>query len=155
MNIKDIRLNNLELLIQTEGGRNVVAEKVDTSPVYISQIRSATNKRTCGDGLARRLELAFDKPRGWMDTPHTQEIREPAGEYRKAIAKGSLEKNLLAEVITLVENIKTMHQLDISSRDKAEAIVDAYEYIVAKGLKSGEIMGPVQDHLMAVTDRTG
>lgn len=75
--IGEIRLENLELLIATEGTLDAVAEKANTSSVYLSQIRNAAldqktgRPRQMGDQMARRLEVANEKPKGWMDTPHS------------------------------------------------------------------------------------
>jgi hypothetical protein len=74
--IGEIRLENLELLIAAEGTLDAVAEKAGTSSVYLSQVRNGARDqktgrpRQMGDQMARRLETAFDKALGWMDTPH-------------------------------------------------------------------------------------
>jgi len=60
------RLENLKTLLQEAGSAAALAERVGTSPVYISQLRGGS--RSIGNALARRLELAFDKPIGWLDT---------------------------------------------------------------------------------------
>lgn len=74
--IADIRLENLELLIEEIGSGEAVAEKAGTSPVYLSQLRhkaidSKTGKpRQIGDPLARKLEGGCGKEVGWMDNSH-------------------------------------------------------------------------------------
>lgn len=78
--VGEIRLQNLELLIQEAGGAEGLAARVDSSPVYISQVRNRamdhkTKKpRELGTQMARRLEVAFARPRGWMDVSHGQEL---------------------------------------------------------------------------------
>lgn len=71
--IAEIRLGNLELLVDEFGTADVVAEKSGTSAIYLSQIRneakdSKTGKpRQIGDPLARKLEAGCNKELGWMD----------------------------------------------------------------------------------------
>ncbi|MBT2333597.1 hypothetical protein J7E49_06730 [Variovorax paradoxus] len=74
--IGEIRLENLELLVADSGTLETVAGKAGTTSVYLSQIRNGAldqktgRPRQMGDQMARRLELAHEKPKGWMDTPH-------------------------------------------------------------------------------------
>lgn len=72
--VADIRRENLErLLAELAITLDSLAERAETSPVYLSQIRNkAVNSnsgkvREMGNTLARRLEKAGNKPRGWMD----------------------------------------------------------------------------------------
>jgi len=71
--IAEIRLGNLERLIEEFGTAEAVAERSGTSPIYLSQIRneakdSKTGKpRQIGDPLARKLEAGCEKELGWMD----------------------------------------------------------------------------------------
>lgn len=73
--IAEIRLDNLELLIEEYGSSDAVAELAETSPVYLSQLRnkaldSKTGRaRQIGDPLARKLEIGCKKEVGWMDNP--------------------------------------------------------------------------------------
>lgn len=80
--IAEIRLVNLELLISEFKTAEAVANKANTNPVYLSQIRNRTpdsktkRPREIGEPLARKLELACGKERGWMDHEH------PVNTYR-------------------------------------------------------------------------
>ena len=72
---KQIRLNNLEILIAEAGSAAKLARETGTNSSYLSQVRNQlpTKKgtpRSIGDELAEKLEKARNKPRGWMDTPH-------------------------------------------------------------------------------------
>lgn len=78
--IAEIRRNNLELLIKEMGTLEAVASAdTKTSSVYLSQVRRQTKdrktgqKRAMGTAIARRLELACDKPVGWMDQDRAAE----------------------------------------------------------------------------------
>lgn len=82
--IAEIRLENLELLVEEFETADAVAERCGTSAVYLSQIRnqakdSKTGKpRQIGDPLARKLETGCDKEIGWMDH------QAPPRSYRSA-----------------------------------------------------------------------
>lgn len=81
MDMKAIRFQNLELLID-EYGAAEVARKADSSPAYISQLKTkrrtpkGTKIRGIGDDIARRLEKGFGKPEGWMDQIHYKPSRQ-------------------------------------------------------------------------------
>lgn len=75
MDISEIRIRNLQLLIEQTGKLVTVANRSDTAPSYLSQIingspTKAGNPRKLGDKLARKLESGMGKPHGWMDAPH-------------------------------------------------------------------------------------
>ncbi len=69
------RRENLELLIHEAGTLEAVARDV-SSPQYLSSVRNSTpdpstgRPREMGSKMARKLEDAFGKPRGWMDVEH-------------------------------------------------------------------------------------
>jgi SOS-response transcriptional repressor LexA len=72
MDIKQIRLRNLRILIGEAGTIANLARLSNTAPAYLSQIlnslpTSTGRPRSVGDKLARKLELAMNKPYGWMD----------------------------------------------------------------------------------------
>lgn len=73
MTIREIREENLKYLIKKVGKKSTLAEMADTNAAYISQVLSKKTKRSIGDALARKLEQACDKERGWLDTIHTKE----------------------------------------------------------------------------------
>jgi len=83
--ISEIRLANLELIIEEVGTAELVAERSGLSPVYISQIRSGAidiktgKRRNLGSVAARKLEKGAEKPAGWMDQDHN---RGPDGNDR-------------------------------------------------------------------------
>ena len=74
LTIKDIRLHNLLRLLEETGlSKTAFALQVQTSAAYLSQIISVKTERNMGDFMARNIELAFKKPKGWMDNLHHQE----------------------------------------------------------------------------------
>jgi hypothetical protein len=88
--IEDIRHANLLLVLDELGGGNPrnslakLAELTGKSHSQLSQlkIRAAHSKtgnpRTIGPKMARDIEAAVHKPRGWMDTEHNTAAEPPA-----------------------------------------------------------------------------
>lgn len=76
MDIKQVRINNLKLLIAEKGTAKEVADLSGTAPAYISQLVNARalesgNTRSIGHKFARDLEAGLAKPHGWMDIDHS------------------------------------------------------------------------------------
>ena len=76
MDVYQARLDNLLTLLAREGEVQRLADKIGTPPAYISQITSHKTKRHMGAVLARKIERAYNLPRGWMDMPHGQDNAE-------------------------------------------------------------------------------
>lgn len=76
-----IRRQNLEEAIRLAGSARKLADLVETSPAYLSQLKNQTpdsktgKAKMMGDDMARRIEAAIGVPAGWLDTSH-----EPAPE---------------------------------------------------------------------------
>jgi hypothetical protein len=74
LTVKEIRKINLSNLIRQSGlSKTKFADRIDTAPSYISQILGSRSKREIGDAFARKIELSFQKPKGWMDGMHDDE----------------------------------------------------------------------------------
>lgn len=72
---KEIRVENLRLLVKEFKTADAVAQLATTAPMYLSQIlngvpSSTGRPRGVGDALARKLEDGCKKPVGWMDQSH-------------------------------------------------------------------------------------
>jgi len=70
--IFQVRLQNLDVLVEEAGSAAELARRSQSDPSYISQIRTRATygrgvTRRVGEKFARRLEEAMGKPRGWMD----------------------------------------------------------------------------------------
>ena len=100
--ITDVRLDNLLRLMEqhraadsTPGWERRFAERAGIHPTYLPQIKART--KGIGPTIARRIELAFRLPAGWMDTPHDPSAPQDEAEriftmqmlalYRQAPAK--------------------------------------------------------------------
>lgn len=71
---REIRLLNLRKLLKEMKTAAALASAANTSPAYISQILSSKTKGSIGNKLARRLEIAVGKPKGWLDTLHAEDL---------------------------------------------------------------------------------
>lgn len=112
-----VRINNLRELLSEEaafgghhGSITRLAQRVNTNPAYISQILSETNPAKVGDGLARRLENAYEKERGWMD----QEDHE------------AINMEVLLDVYEAIERILSATEYDLSPELKRVLLEDVY-----------------------------
>ena len=96
MDIHEIRRAHLRELTKERGAKAKLAKLSESSPAYISQVLSETTKANVGDDLARRIERAYGKPRGWMDQIGTLEQQEPAAKeavpapVRRAVTEDDL-----------------------------------------------------------------
>lgn len=79
MDIAEIRRNRLQLLKGDRKNREIA----DTLGMSDSQISQILGKKKIGDALARRIESAFHKPRGWMDQAVTEDdrVRHGIGDF--------------------------------------------------------------------------
>lgn len=68
MTREDTRRNRArELAMGLEGGRTEFARMVGMTSSQVSQIIGKTPVKNIGNSIARRIEVAFDKPTGWLD----------------------------------------------------------------------------------------
>lgn len=81
MDINEIRLINLNKLIEEAQGKKPLAKRANIKANYLSQVHSPAHfdksdklgdvkLRNLGDKVARKLEAAMGKPPGWMDQLH-------------------------------------------------------------------------------------
>lgn len=105
MRPRDLRLQNLKLLIAEFGTIAEVARRGQTSEKYLSQLlhkRAYTgNPRGMGDAVAAKLESGCSKPVGWMDASHDEDTITPE-DVALAFINGSPEKQ---EVIKLMARL--------------------------------------------------
>lgn len=106
--IEQIRLKNLELLIDKAGSATKLARLVGTNSSYISQVRRQmlTKKGTprgIGDDLAGKLEQGMGKHEGWMDEPHQDEWDQSSSAGKEVNAQLGPDIRSLHPVISWVQ----------------------------------------------------
>ena len=73
MDSKSIRYKNTRLLVDQVGGVSSFAEKIGKGQSQTSQFAGTNPIKGIGNKVAREIELAFDKPHGWLDLPHDEQ----------------------------------------------------------------------------------
>ena len=123
MEVRDIRRNNLLLLIRRQGGTQAEFARVaGVSPNYINQVLNSWQGRGLGHQVARKIERAVGKSRGWMDTSHPEDWQEAetmADPHQRSTGSGrsaragvlaaeleSLSDVSLDAVASLIESLK-------------------------------------------------
>lgn len=127
MDIHEIRREHLRELTRERGSKAQLAKLSETSPAYISQVLSETTKANVGDDLARRIERAYGKPRGWMDQIDTLESRaaKPAPEPVKEPKRRSVSEDDLVEAVTLLRALSDGAKRVAIAQIKALADLDS------------------------------
>lgn len=71
MDISEIRYSNARLLVEEAGSMVAFAEKIGKAPTQASAIAGKNPRKGIGNRIAREIEEAFGKTRGWLDRPHS------------------------------------------------------------------------------------
>lgn len=72
MDSHTIRRENLLILIREVGSKAELARRAEVSIPYLSQVTSEKTQRNIGSDVARRIEKAARKKKGWLDVPHPE-----------------------------------------------------------------------------------
>ncbi|MGE3920848.1 MAG: S24 family peptidase [Gammaproteobacteria bacterium] len=75
MNVKDIRRHNLRELCKGVGSVTALSKLLKKSQAQISHLIGKTPTKNIGDRLAAQIEVAFEKPHGWLDKLHDATTR--------------------------------------------------------------------------------
>jgi SOS-response transcriptional repressor LexA len=67
MENKEIRRANMLAMAEELGGLQALSDRTKVDAKYLSQVKNRWQGRGMGDEVARRIEIALEKPRGWMD----------------------------------------------------------------------------------------
>jgi len=139
MDIKQIRQDNLKILIKEFKTAVLLAEATDTNPKYISQVLNmhktpGGKKRGMGDDLARRMEKKANKPYGWMDIQHDREKSNDETDLTI--------KTALIDAVTYINDHLESEFTHLSTQQKAEAtyrLFTLFQDEAAKKLDSSTI----------------
>lgn len=167
MNVYEIRRLNLAALRKEYGTLAAICDKADLKNTsYLSQVSTnvptpSGKRREMGSKTARKLEQGLELPDGWMDVLHEDECyqqgnvlliseeqnKEKRNYGMEATPQPTLDRDLMLEILTLVENAIAMHRADLSTHSKAMVIVDSYEYAVKNNIQSGKLLTVIHDQL--------
>lgn len=72
MDITEIRYKNARYLAELVGGINAVADKLGKGQPQISHLLADKPVKNIGNKIARQFEVAFHKPKDWLDHSHPE-----------------------------------------------------------------------------------
>ncbi len=97
MENKEIRRENLRLLIEQYGTAAALADKTEIDVTYLRNIKNG--ERDMGVETARKLEEKTGKSPGWMDVLHYEDAAElMLADYRRASPQWQLILRFLARL---------------------------------------------------------
>lgn len=114
MDIDEVRRANIHLLEKEAGSATAAAERVGMTYVQYVNLRDGAKDSETGKprgmykSTARRFEVAFEKPHGWLDQDHSAQ-RLPAPDqaflYRveQEVARYAVPEHIQAAILTLIE----------------------------------------------------
>ena len=70
-NIHTIRLVNARALAKDFPTKTAFAERLGKEPTQVSRFMGKNPTKRIGDLIAEQIEIAFGKPKGWLDIDHT------------------------------------------------------------------------------------
>lgn len=71
--ISDIRLSNAKKLATAYNNLAEFSRVIDREPTQVSRFMGANPTKNIGDRIARHIEKSCRKPKGWLDTDHSNE----------------------------------------------------------------------------------
>lgn len=99
MDVKQIRIENMEFLAGQAGSVSALARLLGISPNYLYQLRSGSGDRTMGDKMARQIEEVMGKDYGWMDQRHASDASRSETGTQPALVKQVPSCNDLSEAL--------------------------------------------------------
>ena len=108
MDSKSIRYTNTRLLVDQVGGVSNFADKIGKGQSQTSQFAGTNPIKGIGNKVAREIELAFDKPHGWLDLPNENTTK--------------LESNISNPIPLIGKSIPVISWIQAGSWTSAEAV---------------------------------
>lgn len=118
MDSKTIRYNNARDLVAKAGGVSAFAERLGKGQSQTSQFAGENPIKGIGGKIAREIEEAFDKPKGWLDVPHPKADDLPliaAWDSNTPMDDDDVNIPLLKEV-EIAGGLGCQQQIEISGR---------------------------------------
>jgi len=105
--IDEIRLENARILQAEAGGQKVMIEALGKNQSQVSQLMGSNPIKPIGKSIAREIEAAFNKPKGWLDAPHSpdKEDGKSARERVKEIADGFTDEERDEMLVELANRV--------------------------------------------------
>ena len=132
--LRDIRRDNLDLLLFQAGGQKALADKLgkDKNQVYQWGLPADNPaSRNISDRTARAIEAAMAKPAGWMDHEHV-EGRETGGITAPLPSQsGGLDSGKLQASINFLEQQFALWGREFNAADQTMLIAGVYQRLTA------------------------
>jgi hypothetical protein len=111
MTREEIRRQNARELARAAGGQTEFGRMVDMEGPQVSQIIGKNPIKNIGNSIAKRIEIAFSKPEGWLDQPHTMQLvgDEPAIDPEAAPEPNQFS---VSEVVSKVNAMVALNLID-------------------------------------------
>lgn len=121
MDIKQIRLKNTRYLAESVGGVVALANKLNKSHQQVSHWIGLNPSKNVGHKIAKEIEVAFNKPSGWLDSLHPELYGEEEENKKVAgAAKRSVDLSADAlEFARLFDELSPINQAALSGAAKA------------------------------------
>lgn len=124
MDVTEIRRENLRAVANELGGNARLAEKLGQSSSFIGQLIGRNPKSNIGNTLARKIEIQLDKPRGWLDQPHTINALDPDAFIR---------------AVRLAEDAVQAERLSLSPEKRARLYLEVYKRMQTASLDIADV----------------
>lgn len=120
-----VRRENFKALVKKLRSTTAMANKLDSTPGYISQLISPKNPRNIGENVARKIETAMKLPRGWMDAEHAKGWDGEADTTNGGKAqdlRAAIDTDRLVTIVTLLNEVIGELQADVSPGQHARIV---------------------------------
>ncbi len=133
MDVYQIRWANFRSLAAYPGGISDAAEKLGKLQGQVSHFGGERPIRNIGHKIARQIEAAYGKPRGWLD--HEQAV-EPITKMVHSSQPVRLDKDRMSDAVELLRKIAVLQAVPTSLADDPIAICAAYDFLTAYSLEA-------------------
>lgn len=120
MDIMEIRHKNLNRLLERYDSQRAFADATDLPATFVSQL--VTKRRSVGERVARKIEIALSLEPGWMDSS-----------LAKIEPSGNIDVAQFKKAIIMVETILNEHNMALPPAKKADLIALFYDELRATG----------------------
>jgi hypothetical protein len=111
----DISRLNARYLAESAGGFKQFGDKVGLTNARVSQLIGKNPSRNIGTRVARRIEVAFDKPRGWIDQHHDKNgltALSAAAMNDRLSTELRILKEQVAKASVCLRSVETANEID-------------------------------------------
>jgi hypothetical protein len=139
------RRQNLRAVIKSRfgGSQTKFGELVDYDSSRVSRLLSENpaTQKNIGARLARSIEQKLDLPQNWLDAPHAGPTL--VEQQRAHYSDSTLNLDVLAKSISLVETYLDARDEALKPRDKAIVLAYVYDHYLVEGKADDRVVARV------------